>query len=76
MPVKADTTSITDAVSRALSDETFSDMTITCGGEVFNVHRVIVCSQSSFFYVAMAGSFKVCPAVRSLSGENNLTNMP
>ncbi|OJI97995.1 hypothetical protein ASPVEDRAFT_147284 [Aspergillus versicolor CBS 583.65] len=36
----------------------FSDMTVTCQGFTFKVHRSILCTQSDFFKAAMNGNFK------------------
>ncbi|KAL4959527.1 BTB/POZ domain-containing protein [Aspergillus stella-maris] len=36
----------------------YSDTKITCQGETFNVHRSILCTQSTFFEAAMNGNFK------------------
>lgn len=36
-----------------------SDLTISCEGRKFAVHRAIVCCQSSFFDAAVKGGFKV-----------------
>ncbi|KAL2870157.1 BTB/POZ domain-containing protein [Aspergillus lucknowensis] len=36
----------------------YSDMTVTCQGFKFPVHRAILCSQSLFFRAAMDGNFK------------------
>ncbi|KAJ6125853.1 hypothetical protein N7471_010346 [Penicillium samsonianum] len=35
----------------------YSDLTISCEGQKFQVHRAIVCSQSPFFYAAVKGGF-------------------
>lgn len=37
----------------------YSDFTITCKGRTFNVHRAVVCPQSSFFAAALNGRFLV-----------------
>lgn len=37
----------------------FTDVTIICNGTKFEVHKVIVCSQSSVFHAACTGNFKV-----------------
>ncbi|KAJ6050636.1 uncharacterized protein N7446_010745, partial [Penicillium canescens] len=36
----------------------YSDLTISCEGQKFQVHRAIVCSQSPFFDAAVKGGFK------------------
>lgn len=36
-----------------------SDLTVSCGGRKYRVHKAIVCAQSPFFDRACAGSFKV-----------------
>ncbi|KAJ5959156.1 uncharacterized protein N7479_006306 [Penicillium vulpinum] len=36
----------------------YSDLTISCEGKRFQVHRAIVCSQSSFFDAVLKGGFK------------------
>lgn len=41
----------------------YFDLTITCGGKEFKVHRAVVCSQSDFFDAACKGSFKVRTAI-------------
>lgn len=33
-------------------------MTVTCGGETFKVHKLIVCCRSDFFRAAIEGGFK------------------
>ncbi|CAG8071843.1 unnamed protein product [Penicillium nalgiovense] len=50
----------------------YSDLTISCEGRKFAVHRAIVCCQSSFFDAAVKGGFKV-NSIRqkvSVSGED------
>lgn len=37
----------------------YSDLTISCEGIDFKVHRVVVCSQSSFFDAAVSSGFRV-----------------
>jgi hypothetical protein len=37
----------------------YSDLTISCGDRVFNVHRAVVCPRSSFFAAACDGKFLV-----------------
>ncbi|EXJ70004.1 uncharacterized protein A1O5_07077 [Cladophialophora psammophila CBS 110553] len=36
----------------------FTDLTITCAGENFKVHTVVVCTQSPFFNTACSGPWK------------------
>jgi BTB/POZ domain len=36
-----------------------SDLTVTCGGRRFLVHKAIVCSQSPFFDMACNSGFRV-----------------
>ncbi len=37
------------AMNDAREGSIFTDLTITCQGEIFEVHRVVVCTQSGFF---------------------------
>ncbi|KAF9882673.1 hypothetical protein FE257_005658 [Aspergillus nanangensis] len=46
-------------MKRLLDDGKYTDMTISCQGHDFNVHRAIVCSQSHFFDAALKGGFQV-----------------
>ncbi|KAJ5318321.1 hypothetical protein N7476_004741, partial [Penicillium atrosanguineum] len=45
-------------LQRLLDSGRYSDLTISCGEKNFQVHRAIVCSQSSFFDAAVKGGFK------------------
>ncbi|KAL4902206.1 hypothetical protein BDW74DRAFT_181056 [Aspergillus multicolor] len=47
-----------ESMKELLENGRFSDMTITCQGHSFKVHRAIVCSQSRFFLAAMEDDFK------------------
>lgn len=47
-----------------------SDVTITCQGHTFHVHKDIICPQSAVFRAAFTGEFKVC----SLSPLSALTS--
>jgi hypothetical protein len=40
-------------------DGKYSDLTISCQGVDFRLHRAIVCSQSQYFDAAVNGNFKV-----------------
>lgn len=44
-----------------LSQGEYSDMKISCKGRIFNVHRAVVCPQSSFFKTALNGKYAVSP---------------
>src|SRR2546421_7789885 len=51
--------SIYSSLASLLFAEKYSDLTITCGGRTFPVHRAVVCSQSAFFAKACDNNFKV-----------------
>ncbi|KPM36882.1 hypothetical protein AK830_g9706 [Neonectria ditissima] len=51
------TTSIHASLSKLLMSKKFADMTIRCGGETFNAHQAVVCTQSPFFDRAFSNSF-------------------
>lgn len=42
-----------------LSSGTFSNLTITCCGKTFEVHKVVLCTQSKVFRKLLDGNFKV-----------------
>ena len=42
-----------------LANGKYSDLTISCEGIDFKVHRAIICSQSTFFDAAANSGFKV-----------------
>ena len=37
----------------------YADLVITCQGHRFHTHKMVVCSQSSFFAAALRHSFRV-----------------
>ncbi|KAK5696414.1 hypothetical protein LTR17_024215 [Elasticomyces elasticus] len=43
----------------------YSDLTVTCGGLEWNVHKSIICTQSDFFAKACDGSFRVRGKIES-----------
>ena len=45
--------------SRLLNSGKGSDLTLTCGGQKFKVHKAIICSRSDFFAAACWSGFKV-----------------
>lgn len=49
----------TDTVASLLNTGKFSDVTITCGDKVWNLHRAIICSRSQYFQKAFGSDFKV-----------------
>jgi hypothetical protein len=51
---EARTTFIFASLSKLRSSGKFADLAIRCGGRDFDAHRVVVCSQSSFFDNAVA----------------------
>ncbi|KAF5718240.1 hypothetical protein FMUND_5336 [Fusarium mundagurra] len=46
-------------IYRARENHEFTDFTFICGATRFQVHKVIVCSQSKVFHAACTGPFKV-----------------
>ena len=56
-----------ESLRRSIADQSklwetgrYSDMTITCHGRKWHVHRNIVCLRSTFFAAACDGGFQVC----------------
>ena len=45
-------------LSKLYSSDRYSDMTITCNGRRFRVHKAVVCVQSKVFARAMDGNFR------------------
>ncbi|KAK7992754.1 hypothetical protein PG996_012217 [Apiospora saccharicola] len=41
----------------AFGDDRFTDAVVKCGGQTWNVHRVIVCRESEWFAKALCGNF-------------------
>lgn len=54
-----------------LANGKYSDLTISCEGTDFKVHRAVICSQSAFFDAAVNSGFRV----RSLTPANQLTHL-
>lgn len=50
-----------DFLAQLLGPGDFSDLAFCCRGEVFKVHKAIVCTQSAPIKAAILGGFKVCP---------------
>ncbi|CAH0046557.1 unnamed protein product [Clonostachys solani] len=50
---------IIDRQNRLFLNESYSDLTILCGGSQYKVHRALVCTRSSFFEAACRNNFKV-----------------
>ncbi|PSN72528.1 hypothetical protein BS50DRAFT_545130 [Corynespora cassiicola Philippines] len=64
--------------SRLLASGDYSDLTVTCGSDTYNVHKVIVCPQSSFFAGAVrfsAGKVSIL-ALRKKEAEDGKINLP
>jgi len=52
-----------DIRARLYETSALSDLTITCGGQVFAVHKVILYVQSDYFRTLLDGPFKVSPEI-------------
>ncbi|RMX76633.1 hypothetical protein D0869_10544 [Hortaea werneckii] len=50
--------SLKEALQKCLETGEYSDMTITCSGRTWQVHKVVVCSQCPFFAKAVTRRFK------------------
>ena len=48
-----------ELMDNLLANGKYSDLTISCEGIDFKVHRAIICSQSTFFDAAANSGFKV-----------------
>ncbi|RMY86141.1 hypothetical protein D0864_07137 [Hortaea werneckii] len=51
--------SVKEALQKCFETGEYADMTITCSGRTWQVHKVVVCSQVPFFAKAVTGKFKV-----------------
>ncbi|KAL2216846.1 BTB/POZ protein [Thermoascus aurantiacus ATCC 26904] len=49
----------------------YPDMIISCGGHEFNVHRAIICPQSSFFEAAVNGNFSEAQSMKIILPEDD-----
>ncbi|KAI9781527.1 MAG: hypothetical protein M1839_005942 [Geoglossum umbratile] len=56
--IGADYRGLIEATGSLFQSDKYSDLTITCGNEVFKVHRAVVCPRSKFFAAACDGKFK------------------
>ncbi|KAL7756501.1 hypothetical protein ACKLNR_013494 [Fusarium oxysporum f. sp. zingiberi] len=56
------------SLSKLYETGTYSDLIITCGNDIYQVHKVIVCPRSSFFTAACSGKFK--------EGQEGKINLP
>lgn len=62
---KADAAATTHQVpllSGLLGSGKYSDLTLTCGSQIWKVHKGVMCLQSDFFAKACDGDFKVSNA--------------
>ncbi|VUC32711.1 unnamed protein product [Clonostachys rosea] len=49
---------LTSSLQRLFKNESYSDLTILCGGSQYKVHRALICPRSSFFEAACRNNFK------------------
>jgi len=64
---------IANVNGRLSGDEDYPDLTVTCGPNIFKVHKAIVCPRSEYFKTACRkGCFKVCDA----SSEESVLPFP
>ncbi|KAI9778216.1 MAG: hypothetical protein M1839_008333 [Geoglossum umbratile] len=54
----SDVQGLVKATASLFQSGKYSDLTITCGSEIFKVHRSVVCPRSQFFAAACNGKFK------------------
>lgn len=45
---------------KTLTSGIFSDLTITCQGREFKLHKLVLYTQSTYFRKLLGGQFKVC----------------
>ncbi|RMY65719.1 hypothetical protein D0863_08926 [Hortaea werneckii] len=55
-----------EALQQCFETGEYADMTITCSGRTWQVHKVVVCSQVPFFAKAVTGKFKIKDMTPSL----------
>ena len=48
-----------NSVSSLFSSSKYSDLTIHCGSDVYELHRAIICPRSDFFAAACDSGFQV-----------------
>jgi hypothetical protein len=51
-----------DHYPSCLTSGEYSDLTIKCGDDVYNVHKIIVCTRAGFFARAIKFGGRVCTA--------------
>ena len=56
----------TQTLNQAAGNIPFADLTIRCGGRLFEVHRAIICRQSEVLKSALLGNFVVSEVTQSL----------
>ena len=67
---------------RLFTSGDYSDLTITCGSDIYNVHKNIVCSESEFFEraerfpgkVGSTSAFRLCARHSAYSLQEGTTN--
>ncbi|QQK42181.1 BTB/POZ fold [Penicillium digitatum] len=58
MDISSQPSGVLGALSRCQKSGEFTDLTFICEGESFNVHKVVVFSQSDVLHAACTGNFK------------------